>query len=90
MRHLPQEIGVEIHVSKTSLVLLVVGAQIEGDTPLFMHPLLQIHDELVFECPDEHAERAKQIIVHEMEHAIELCVPLQVDAAAAKNWFDGK
>lgn len=52
--------------------------------------LLQIHDELVFECPAEQAESAKQAIVRTMESAMQLSVPLKADAAIAANWFDGK
>lgn len=52
--------------------------------------LLQIHDELVFECPADQAETAKQMIVSTMENAMQLSVPLKADAATAANWFDGK
>jgi DNA polymerase-1 len=52
--------------------------------------LLQIHDELVFETPREHAEAARAFIVHRMEHAMQLSVPLKADSSIASNWFDGK
>ncbi len=52
--------------------------------------LLQIHDELVFEAPKAAAKAARELIVARMERAMELCVPLKVDSAAAQNWFDGK
>ncbi len=52
--------------------------------------LLQIHDELVFECPREHAESARALIVERMEHAMRLSVPLKADSSIAGNWFDGK
>ncbi len=52
--------------------------------------LLQIHDELVFECPREDAVAAKALIVGRMEHAMELSVPLKVEASVSENWFDGK
>jgi len=52
--------------------------------------LLQIHDELVFECPEELADNAKAIITARMEGAMSLRVPLKADAHVAKNWFDGK
>ncbi|WP_426043126.1 DNA polymerase I [Brevundimonas sp. TWP2-3-4b1] len=52
--------------------------------------LLQVHDELVFECPDELAETAIPVIRRVMEGAAEpavaLTVPLVVEARAAKNW----
>jgi DNA polymerase-1 len=52
--------------------------------------LLQIHDELVFECPRDHAEAAKVLIKHRMENAMQLSVPLKVEASVSDNWFDGK
>jgi DNA polymerase I len=52
--------------------------------------LLQIHDELVFESPREFAEQAKAMIVSRMESAMQLSVPLKVDASIAANWFEGK
>jgi DNA polymerase-1 len=52
--------------------------------------LLQVHDELVFECPREQAEAAMAVIRPVMEKAaipaVELSVPLIVDARAADNW----
>jgi DNA polymerase-1 len=52
--------------------------------------LLQIHDELVFECPDERVKEAGQIVTREMESAMHLLVPLKADSHASKTWFDGK
>ena len=57
------------------------------------HPgrmLLQIHDELVFECPAGEVEHLRAFVVDRMEGAMQLAVPLQVDAAAASNWIDAK
>jgi DNA polymerase-1 len=52
--------------------------------------LLQVHDELVFEVPEEEAEKAIPVIAGVMaraaEPAVMLSVPLQVDAHAASNW----
>jgi DNA polymerase-1 len=52
--------------------------------------LLQIHDELVFETPSALATDAQAQIVERMESAMELRVPLKVDASASTNWYDGK
>lgn len=57
------------------------------------HPakmLLQIHDELVFEVPEAEVESLKALVRYEMEHAMELDVPLKVDVAVGKNWADAK
>jgi len=52
--------------------------------------LLQIHDELVFESPKPVADKAMKLIVDRMESAMELDVPLVVEANASGNWFEGK
>ena len=52
--------------------------------------LLQVHDELVFEVPDAQVEAALPVITKVMVEAphpaVQLRVPLQVDARAAGNW----
>ena len=52
--------------------------------------LLQVHDELIFECPEAEAqatcELVKKVMTMAPEPAIKLTVPLQVDARAANNW----
>jgi DNA polymerase-1 len=54
--------------------------------------LLQVHDELIFEAPDEDVERAlpviRKVMVEAPLPAVQLSVPLQVDARAAANWDD--
>lgn len=63
-----------------------------GDAPQIdgVRMLLQIHDELVFEAPSEAAQEARALIVERMEAAMELDVPLKVDASVSTNWFEGK
>jgi DNA polymerase-1 len=52
--------------------------------------LLQVHDELIFEAPEDEAEKtmevAQEIMEHAPEPALRLRVPLKVDARAAANW----
>jgi DNA polymerase I len=53
--------------------------------------LLQIHDENLYEVPEEHAEEACQIIKDCMESPkIKLKIPLKVEANIAPNWGEGK
>ena len=52
--------------------------------------LLQVHDELIFEAPEDEVEKLKVIVPEVMEHAIELNVPLKVDYAYGPTWFDAK
>lgn len=49
--------------------------------------LLQVHDELVFEVPEAETEQAPELIRQEMEHAMELDVPFDVDLGLANNWL---
>ncbi len=52
--------------------------------------LLQVHDELIFEAPQEEIETLKKLVPEIMENAIELDVPLKVDYAYGSTWFDAK
>jgi DNA polymerase-1 len=52
--------------------------------------LLQIHDELVFETPEEHAKAVQTFVTHRMESAMTLLVPLKADSSIGKNWYEGK
>jgi DNA polymerase-1 len=60
------------------------------DAGLAARMLLQVHDELIVECPDAEADKTmalvKRIMVSAPEPAVKLSVPLQVDARAAQNW----
>ncbi len=47
---------------------------------------LQIHDELVLEIEEERVEEAKEIVKNEMENAVQLSVPLEVELGVGKNW----
>ena len=52
--------------------------------------LLQVHDELVFELPPDEIEPVRALVVHEMEHAATLDVPLVVDVGIGENWMETK
>jgi DNA polymerase-1 len=53
-------------------------------------PVLQIHDELLFEGPAGEAERAGEVVRTEMESAHELDPPLAVDLGIGPNWLEAK
>lgn len=52
--------------------------------------LLQIHDELVFECPDSEVEEVKAKVTELMENAWELTVPLLVSVGVGPSWEEAK
>lgn len=52
--------------------------------------ILQVHDELIIEAPNDEALEAKEILKKEMENAAALKVPLKVHIASGKTWFDAK
>lgn len=52
--------------------------------------ILQVHDELIVECPEAEADSVCEILCYEMERAAELSVPLTVDAHIGRNWMEAK
>lgn len=50
--------------------------------------ILQVHDELVFEVPEEEVELVKNLVRVTMEEAMTLSVPLKVDLKMGRNWYD--
>ena len=67
------------------LAMIKVMKEIDRQT-LKTKMILQVHDELVFEVPDEEVEKARQIIRECMENCISLKVPLTVEIGVGKNW----
>jgi DNA polymerase-1 len=52
--------------------------------------LLQVHDELIFEVPEEELEQMTKLVPEVMEKAVELDVPLIADVAHGDTWYDAK
>ncbi|GHV12646.1 DNA polymerase [Fibrobacterales bacterium] len=70
------------------VAMLKVYRKIESEKlPLRM--MLQVHDELVFECPAERAEEFAKMIKFEMENAMpEISVPIKANAGIGDNWLE--
>jgi DNA polymerase-1 len=49
---------------------------------------LQVHDELVFEIPEDEVEAMQPLVREQMERVHELAVPLQVEMGVGPNWRD--
>jgi DNA polymerase I len=52
--------------------------------------VMQVHDELLVEAPKREAEQVKEILCREMESAVELDVPLEVESGVGDNWMEVK
>ena len=52
--------------------------------------LLQVHDELIVECPEEMATDVAALISSEMERVATLSVPLEAEAKWGRSWFEAK
>ncbi len=52
--------------------------------------VLQVHDELILNVYEEEKEKVKKIVKEEMENAVALKVPLEVDINVGKTWYDAK
>ena len=50
--------------------------------------ILQVHDELVFDVFRPELDEIRKMIIHEMEHAYPLDVPLLVDCGVGENWLE--
>ena len=48
--------------------------------------VLQVHDELIIDCPKNEALAVAELLREEMENAVKLAVPLTVDVGIAANW----
>lgn len=54
------------------------------------HMILQVHDELDFECPIDEVERLTAMVQDVMEHVVDLRVPLIAEASTGVTWADAK
>ena len=52
--------------------------------------ILQVHDELVFEAPEEEVDPLKRLVKQHMEAAMDLRVPLLVQISTGRNWAELK
>ena len=52
--------------------------------------LLQVHDELIVECPEEIAPQVAELVSREMENVARLKVPLQAEAKWGRSWYEAK
>lgn len=75
--------GTAADLIKMAMIRIDKRIRSEG---IHMAMLLQIHDELVFECPKENSESVKKLVSAEMENVVQFLVPLEVEAGIGRNW----
>jgi DNA polymerase-1 len=51
---------------------------------------MQVHDELIVECPAQEQQRVEQLLAEEMEAVMTLAVPLIAEAHSGRNWLEAK
>ena len=52
--------------------------------------ILQVHDELIVDCPEDEREKVLEIMKDVMTHAVDLKVDMKIDVNSADNWYDAK
>jgi DNA polymerase-1 len=67
------------------MAMIEIGQLLQDDMPN-VRLLLQVHDELLFECIDGEVEELVQMVRPIMESAYKLSVPLKVDVSIGQNW----
>jgi len=79
--------GTAADIIKLAMVRMDEALRREG---LRSRMLLQVHDELVFEVPEEEVETMRRLVPEIMETALPLDVPLKVDVSMGRNWYEAK
>ncbi len=79
--------GTAADVIKLAMIRVRDAMKAEG---LKAKLILQVHDELIVECPEEEADRVKALLSREMEGVVSYAVPLRADAAVGKSWGEAK
>ncbi|MGN0988931.1 MAG: DNA polymerase, partial [Eubacteriales bacterium] len=71
------------------LAMIKVSKRLEKEN-MTSRLILQIHDELILEAPENEAEKAAEILREEMENAYTFDVPLVTEVHTGKTWYDTK
>lgn len=79
--------GTAADIIKIAMIKVYEGLNAAG---LKTRLILQIHDELLLEVPEEEVEQARKILQESMESAADLAVKLEIDLHTGKNWYDAK
>lgn len=79
--------GTAADIIKIAMVKVYNRLEAEG---MKSRLILQIHDEIIVEAPENEVQKAQAILREEMENAASLKVPLTADAASGADWYTAK
>ncbi|MBQ3062880.1 MAG: DNA polymerase I, partial [Clostridia bacterium] len=79
--------GTAADIIKIAMIRVYRALREEG---LRARLILQVHDELILECPEDEKERAGELLVREMERAVSISVAMKADVNYGENWHESK
>ena len=79
--------GAAADIIKLAMVRVFDRLRAEG---LEARLIMQVHDELIVECPEDETDRVKALLTEEMEGVADLTVPLIAEAHSGRTWYDAK
>ena len=85
-RNMPVQ-GTAADIIKIAMVRVFERLKNEG---LQAKLILQVHDELIVECPQEETDAVRKILEEEMAGAVSLAVPMVAEAGVGETWYDAK
>ena len=85
-RNMPIQ-GAAADIIKIAMIRVSSRLEQEG---LQARMILQVHDELIVECPPQEQEQVKALLTEEMEGAVSLSVPMLAEANAGRTWYEAK
>ena len=94
MRSFGERVALNMPIQGTAadvmkLAMVAVHKRLKAEN-LQARLVLQVHDELIVECPESEAETVAKLLEEEMEHVVALSVPLTAEAHWGKNWLEAK
>ena len=94
LRSFSQRVAVNTPVQGTAAdIIKLAMLKVHGalrDAGMQTRMILQVHDELIFECPAEEVDAVRELASRIMPASLEMNVPLKVDLKQGKNWSDMK
>ena len=94
LQHFGERVAMNSPIQGTAADIMKIAmirvAEKLKNSGLRAHLILQVHDELLIEAARADADLVLDLLIHEMEHAVDVGVPLDVEAAIGDTWYDCK